>query len=64
MTAKSPLVYFPAPRRSLFCSQCGMPVNRRVPEGDYLLCLRDDDNTVYARRYVSVEDGKAAAWQM
>lgn len=37
---------------------------RRVPEGDYLLCLRDDDNTVYARRYVSVEDGKAAAWQM
>ncbi|WP_343739147.1 NUDIX hydrolase, partial [Achromobacter sp.] len=34
MTAKSPLEYFPAPRRSHFCSQCGSPVNRRVPEGD------------------------------
>lgn len=34
MTAKSPLEYFPAPRRANFCSQCGSPVNRRVPEGD------------------------------
>ena len=34
MTAKSPIEYFPAPRRARFCSQCGSPVNRRVPEGD------------------------------
>lgn len=37
---------------------------RRVPEGDYELCLRDDDNMVYARRMVTVEDGKAIARQM
>ncbi len=26
--------YFPAPRLSHFCSQCGFSINRRVPEGD------------------------------
>jgi len=34
MTDRSPLTYFPAPRRTLFCSQCGSPIKRRVPEGD------------------------------
>lgn len=34
MTAQLPPTYFPAPRRSLFCSQCGSPINRRVPDGD------------------------------
>ncbi|ANN65841.1 NUDIX hydrolase [Bordetella bronchialis] len=26
--------YFPAPRRAKFCSQCGTPISRRVPDGD------------------------------
>lgn len=26
--------YFPAPRRTLFCGQCGSPILRRVPAGD------------------------------
>ncbi|MFJ1301088.1 NUDIX hydrolase [Pseudomonadota bacterium AL_CKDN230030165-1A_HGKHYDSX7] len=30
----SPIRYFPAPRRSRFCSQCGSPVSHRVPEDD------------------------------
>lgn len=34
MTDRSPLTYFPAPRRTLFCSQCGTPTQHRVPEGD------------------------------
>lgn len=33
MSAK-PISYFPAPRRARFCSQCGAPVDRRVPDGD------------------------------
>jgi len=33
MSAK-PLSYFPAPRRARFCSQCGAPVARRIPDGD------------------------------
>jgi ADP-ribose pyrophosphatase YjhB (NUDIX family) len=33
MTAKPPS-YFPAPRRARYCSQCGSPVTRRIPEGD------------------------------
>jgi ADP-ribose pyrophosphatase YjhB (NUDIX family) len=33
MSAKPPS-YFPAPRRARYCSQCGSPVSRRVPEGD------------------------------
>lgn len=34
MTDQSPVNYFPAPRRARFCSQCGTPITRRVPEGD------------------------------
>ncbi|SAI69135.1 NUDIX hydrolase [Bordetella ansorpii] len=34
MSAPQPPSYFPAPRRSHFCSQCGSPVDRRVPDGD------------------------------
>jgi ADP-ribose pyrophosphatase YjhB (NUDIX family) len=33
MSAK-PTSYFPAPRLARFCSQCGAPTSRRVPEGD------------------------------
>ncbi|SPU53160.1 NUDIX hydrolase [Bordetella trematum] len=29
-----PIRYFPAPRRARFCSQCGSPVQHRVPEDD------------------------------
>ncbi|CAM3463396.1 NUDIX hydrolase [Bordetella sputigena] len=32
--SEKPPHYFPAPRRAKFCSQCGSPVDRRVPEGD------------------------------
>jgi ADP-ribose pyrophosphatase YjhB (NUDIX family) len=32
--SEQPPHYFPAPRRANFCSQCGSPVNRRVPDGD------------------------------
>lgn len=31
---KSPDFYFPAPRLSNFCGQCGTPITRRVPPGD------------------------------
>lgn len=31
---KSPDFYFPAPRLSNFCSQCGSPIARRAPVGD------------------------------
>lgn len=34
MTAQLPPTYFLAPRRSLFCNQCGSATNRRVPDGD------------------------------
>ncbi|WP_459617238.1 NUDIX hydrolase [Bordetella sp. 2513F-2] len=34
MTAPSPSRYFPAPRRARFCSQCGSPIQHRVPDGD------------------------------
>lgn len=34
MSATQPPSYFPAPRRAHFCSQCGSPVARRVPDGD------------------------------
>lgn len=34
MSAQQSLQYFPAPRRARFCSQCGSPVDHRVPEGD------------------------------
>jgi len=34
MSAPQPPAYFPAPRRARFCSQCGSPVSRRVPDGD------------------------------
>ncbi|WP_233233581.1 NUDIX hydrolase [Bordetella sp. LUAb4] len=33
MSAK-PITYFPAPRLAHYCSQCGTPIVRRVPEGD------------------------------
>lgn len=32
--SEKPPHYFPAPRRARFCSQCGSPVDRRVPDGD------------------------------
>ena len=31
---KSPDFYFPAPRLSNFCNQCGASITRRVPDGD------------------------------
>jgi len=31
---KSPDFYFPAPRSSNYCGQCGTPITRRVPPGD------------------------------
>jgi ADP-ribose pyrophosphatase YjhB (NUDIX family) len=34
MNDRPPPTYFPAPRRTLFCGQCGTSLNRRVPEGD------------------------------
>ncbi|WP_144631013.1 NUDIX hydrolase [Bordetella genomosp. 13] len=34
MSVPQPPSYFPAPRRAHFCSQCGSPVARRVPDGD------------------------------
>lgn len=34
MTDRPSPTYFPAPRRTLFCGQCGAPLQRRVPEGD------------------------------
>nr|WP_094846021.1 NUDIX hydrolase [Bordetella genomosp. 9] len=34
MMSEQPPHYFPAPRRAKFCSQCGSPVDRRVPDGD------------------------------
>lgn len=32
--SKGPEFYFPAPRRSNFCGQCGTPITRRTPPGD------------------------------
>jgi ADP-ribose pyrophosphatase YjhB (NUDIX family) len=31
---KSPNFYFPAPRLSNYCGQCGTPITRRMPPGD------------------------------
>lgn len=34
MTASAPTRYFPAPRTARFCSQCGSPIRRGIPDDD------------------------------